>query len=280
MIDLSPGALAALIGLLGGIALGLSARLGNFCTLGALETAVWGDDQRRLRLWGVVLSVAIAGTWTGAALGLIDPRATFYHQIAWNPAASITGGLMFGYGMALAGNCGFGALVRFGGGDLRSLVVLVVMAIAGFAALAGPIAPLRELLFPQSMPTAPQGVQAVVGDLILPTALLIAIGCLAWGLSYAPLRRAPVEVAWGVVAGLSVVWCFAGMTWLAADTLGAVQVEGPSFTVSAGRTLIWMMTSTAGGLSFSVGSVVGVLAGSAPAFHAARTEIVTGLRHA
>jgi hypothetical protein len=58
------------------------------------------------------------------------------------------------------------------------------------------------------------------------------------------------------------VWCFAGLTWLATDTLGAVQVEGPSFTVSTGRTLIWMMTSTSGGLSFSVGSVLGVLGGA------------------
>ena len=33
------GALAALVGLAGGIILGLSARLGDFCTLRAIETA-------------------------------------------------------------------------------------------------------------------------------------------------------------------------------------------------------------------------------------------------
>lgn len=259
---IGPGMTAALIGLVGGLMLGLAARLGNFCTLGALEMAVWGGDQRRLRLWGVVLAVAIAGTWMGAALGLIDPFGTFYHQIVWNPWASILGGLTFGYGMALAGNCGFGSLVRFGGGDLRSLVVLVVMAIFGFATLAGPLAPLRMALFPQGVATVPQGPAALAGGAMLPLALLVAGGFLIWALAHAPLRRARAEVVWGAVAGLSVVWCFLGMTWLAAETLGGVQIEGPSFTVSTGRTLIWLMTSTAGGISFSVGSVLGVMGGA------------------
>ena len=48
MADLPFGLLAALVGLIGGLALGLAARLGQFCTLGAIETAVYGDDQRRL----------------------------------------------------------------------------------------------------------------------------------------------------------------------------------------------------------------------------------------
>jgi uncharacterized membrane protein YedE/YeeE len=262
METLNPATIAALIGLGTGVMLGLAARLGNFCTLGALETAVWGGDQRRLRLWGVVLAVAIAGTWAGVAAGMIDAGATLYHTVAWNPAASVLGGLAFGYGMALAGNCGFGALVRFGGGDLRSLVVLVVMAIFGFATLAGPLAPLRTILFPQEPAADLQGPAALAGAAMLPLALTIAAGLLVWALAHAPLRRMPGEVAWGVVAGLSVVLSLAGLTWLADETLGAVAVEGPSFTVSTGRTLIWLMTSTAGGLSYSVGSVLGVVAGA------------------
>jgi uncharacterized membrane protein YedE/YeeE len=259
---LTPAALAALVGLGTGAMLGLAARLGNFCTLGALETAVWGGDQRRLRLWGVVLAVAIAGTWAGVTAGWVDVGATLYHGVAWNPAASVLGGLAFGYGMALAGNCGFGALVRFGGGDLRSLVVLVVMAIFGFATLAGPLAPLRTVLFPQEPATDLQGPAALAGAAMLPLALAIAAGFLVWALAHAPLRRMPGEVAWGVVAGFSVVLSLAGMTWLADESLGAVAVEGPSFTVSTGRTLIWFMTSTAGGLGYSVGSVLGVAAGA------------------
>lgn len=115
MEELPYGLLAALIGLVGGIVLGLAARLGEFCTLGALKSAIYGQDQKRLRLWGIVLGVAILGTQFGALGGWVDLSASFYHALAWSPMASIFGGLIFGYGMALAGNCGFGALVRFGG---------------------------------------------------------------------------------------------------------------------------------------------------------------------
>ena len=260
------GALAALVGLAGGAVMGLAARLGDFCTLGAIESAVYGKDQRRLRLWGVVLGVALLAVQAAAAAGLIDLSATFYHSIAWNPVASVAGGLVFGYGMAMAGNCGFGALARFGGGDLRSLVVVVVMGISGFVALSGPLAPVRLWLFPQIDATGAQGVahaaQALTGAPALLTAAVIGGGCLVWALSHAPLRARPGMVGWGVAAGLAAAWGLAGTSWLADASLGAVPVEGPSFTAPVGRTLIFLMTATAGGVSFSVGSVVGVMLGA------------------
>lgn len=265
MDELPFGLLAALVGLIGGVVLGLAARLGDFCTLGALESAVYGKDQRRLRLWGIVLGVAILGTQIGALGGWIDLDGSFYHAIVWNPWASIIGGLVFGYGMALAGNCGFGALVRFGGGDLRSLVVVVVMGIFGFVAMSGPLAPLRTTLFPQIDAATPQGIIHDLAALGIPAALtsaVIGLGFLVWALRHAPLRARPGMIAWGVAAGMAVVWAFAATTWLNDQSLGAVGVEGPSFTAPVGRTLIFLMTSTAGGITFSVGSVVGVMVGA------------------
>lgn len=265
MDEMPFGAIAALVGLAGGMVLGLAARLGDFCTLGALESAIYGKDHRRMRLWGVVLGVAVLATQGLALAGWIDLSGSFYHTIQWNPLASIIGGLVFGYGMAMAGNCGFGALVRFGGGDLRSLVVVVVMGITGFIALSGPLAPLRVLLFPQPEAAGPQGIVHQFGLLGLPAAVTVAViglGALGWGLSHEPLRQRPRMVLWGVAAGLAIAWCFLGTSWLYDQSLGEIQVEGPSFTAPVGRTLIFLMTSTAGGITFSVGSVVGVMAGA------------------
>jgi uncharacterized protein len=266
MENLSFGIWAALAGLGAGIVLGLAARLGDFCTLGAIESALYGDDQRRLRLWGVVLGVAIFGTYLAGSFGYINIAGSFYHQIAWNPLASVFGGLLFGYGMALAGNCGFGALVRFGGGDLRSLVVVVVMGVFAFIALSGPLAPLRIFLFSQTDATGPQGIayalEALTGLSPLVTATAIALALLIWALAHDGLRRAPRQLAWGTAAGLAVVWSFAATSWLGHASFGEIEVEGLSFTAPLGRTLIWLMTSTAGGLSFSVGAVTGVLMGA------------------
>ncbi|MGA1684527.1 MAG: YeeE/YedE family protein [Gemmobacter sp.] len=266
MEDIPVGAIAALAGLVGGLVLGLAARLGDFCTLGAIETAVYGRDEMRLRLWGVVLAVAILGTQAGAALGAIDLGATVYHAIAWNPLASVAGGLAFGYGMAMAGNCGFGALVRFGGGDLRSLVVVVVMGIFAYVALSGPLAPLRLALFDQPVAAGPQGMahDLGLGEGVGALALgaLIAAGLGGWALGSAQLRAARRQTAWAVAAGLAVVWCLYATSQLSDASLGAVAVEGPSFTAPVGRTLIFLMTSTAGGITFSIGAVAGVMLGA------------------
>ncbi|OOY15577.1 YeeE/YedE family protein [Thioclava sp. DLFJ4-1] len=266
MEQIPMGALAAMVGAIGGIILGLAARLGDFCTLGALESAAYGDDQRRLRLWGIVLGVAITGAFVAEALGYADITRSFYHTIKWSPLASIVGGLVFGYGMALAGNCGFGALVRFGGGDLRAMVVVVVMGIFAFVTLSGPLAHLRLLIFDQQAADTPQGIahwlSARTGLPPLVFALPVAAGFLAWALSYQPLRADKRRLAWGVAAGLAVVWCYVGTSYLFAESMGETGVEAPSFTAPLGRTILYFMTSTAGGLTFSVGLVAGVLGGA------------------
>lgn len=266
MESLPPGLLAALVGLGGGIMLGLAARLGNFCTLGAIESAVYGGDQRRLRMWGIVLGTAILSVFGLAQAGMIDMSKSIYIATAWNPAASIVGGLIFGYGMALAGNCGFGALSRFGGGEIRAMVVVVVLGIFGFIALNGPLADLRVLLFPLSDTDTPQGIahsltQATGLPLML-WAGIAGFGFLAAGLSHAPLRQEPSYIIWGVVAGLAIASAFWGTTIVNEWSLEATQVAGHSYTVPIGRTLLYLMTTSAGGIDFPIGSVTGVVLGA------------------
>jgi len=266
MEHLPYGVLAALVGLAGGAVLGLAARLGDFCTLGAIETASWGGDQRRLRLWGVVLGTAILGAFVAEAAGWARITQTFYHTIAWNPLASVLGGLLFGYGMAMAGNCGFGALVRFGSGDLRSLVIVVVLGIFAFVTLSGPLAPIRIALFPQEDATAPQGIahwlSGRTGLAPLLFALPVAALAFGWAFAHAPLRAERRMIGWGVAAGLAVTGCLIGTSAIHAASFGEIGVEGASFTAPVGRTIIFFMTSTAGGITFSVGLVAGVLAGA------------------
>ncbi len=131
MLDVfSEPTLVALIGLFGGILLGLAARIGRFCALGAIEDLFYGENTLRLRMWGIAIGVSIIGTFGLSATGLVDLGDTLFLSRNWNPIASIFGGLVFGYGMALAGNCGYGALARLGGGDIRSLLIVIVMGIS------------------------------------------------------------------------------------------------------------------------------------------------------
>lgn len=256
---------AALFGLVGGIMLGLAARIGRFCTLGAIEDVLYSSDDRRLRMWAIAIGTAIIGTHALIATGNFDGAASVYLAQVWNPLGSVIGGLVFGYGMALAGNCGYGALARLGGGDLRSFVIVVVMGLSAAVVMSGPLAELRIRLFPVEMPaTSPQGFgQLLPGIPPFAIALVAGGGMFALALSSAQMRRSPGHILWGAVVGLAVVSGWAGTYWIAQTGFGNEPIETHTFAAPIGDTIFYAMTASGNALSFSVGSVLGVVVGAA-----------------
>lgn len=257
---------AALIGLIGGIALGLAARIGRFCTLGAIEDALYGADNRRLKMWAIAIGVAIVGAHLAIGFGMLDGSETAYLDRVWNPLGTIIGGLMFGYGMALSGNCGYGALARLGGGDLRSFVIVVVMALSAYFVMSGPLAHARVWLFPEvTGATSPQGFAQlfeVYGVAPLVTGLVIGTGLVVLAIARAETRPSYKQVFWASVVGLAVVSGWVGTYWIATTGFDAEPIETHTFAAPIGDTIIYGMTASGNALSFSVGSVVGVVIGA------------------
>lgn len=256
---------AALIGLIGGIALGLAARIGRFCTLGAIEDALYSSDDRRLRMWGLGIGTAVIGTHLILSTGLLVAADTVYLTQSWTPLATVIGGLIFGYGMALAGNCGYGALARLGGGDLRSFVIVIVMGLSAYVVMSGPLAHLRVWLFPVEPAATPQGLSQLAAGFGIPpivSGLVLGGLILAVSLSSREMLRAPGHLFWGVVVGLAVVSGWAGTAWIAQAGFGNEPVESHSFAAPIGDTIFYAMTASGNTLSFSVGSVAGVLIGA------------------
>jgi uncharacterized membrane protein YedE/YeeE len=109
----------------------------NFCTMGAITDIVHMGDWRRMRMWLLAIAVAIAGAASLEAAGLVDLSKTIYTtpRIAW--VSYLVGGFLFGFGMTLASGCGSKTLIRLGGGSLKSLVVLIVLAISAYMTLKG-----------------------------------------------------------------------------------------------------------------------------------------------
>lgn len=256
----------ALIGLFGGVLLGLAARMGRFCSLGAIEDALYAGDWRRLRMWSLAIGVGIIFTYGAAAAGIADIGASVYLAQGWNPLASVLGGLVFGYGMALAGNCGYGALARVGGGDFRSFVIVITIGVAAYVALSGPLAALRVAVFP-SVPAAstPGFAQAIGGATgLAPGAVAVAIGLvlIAVALADRSFRTSPSFVIWSVVVGLAIVSGWLGTTLVAHHGFAANPIISHTFASPVGETLLYLMTASGRTLSFAVGSVSGVLAGA------------------
>ncbi|WP_291727278.1 YeeE/YedE family protein [Leisingera sp. F5] len=260
--------LAACIGLLGGVLLGLAARLGRFCTLGAIEDLLYGGSSLRMRMWGVAIGVAVTSSFTLIGLGLVDAGQSFYLSIRWMPAASILGGLMFGYGMALSGNCGYGAIARLGGGDLRSFVIVLVMGVSTYAVLAGPLAPLRNLFFEQQEVTSeiPPGLAhyaaAWSGLPVAAIGVTAGVLILLATLANAELRADGQALFWSAVAGLAITSGWAGTTLINAEGFEALPVVSHSFSAPLGETILWTMTGSLRPLSFAVGSIAGVWTGA------------------
>ncbi|MCE8008536.1 YeeE/YedE family protein [Aestuariivita sp.] len=267
LFGLSDAGLLALIGLGGGVSLGLAARLGRFCTLGAIEDVLYQGSALRLRMWVLAIGLAGLGSFGLVAVGALDPAQTIYHLSPWSPTFGILGGLMFGYGMSLAGNCGFGALARIGGGDLRSFVIVLVMGISAYVMLSGPlaqprIAGLSMTEVPTDLRSYPQLVSRATGISPVWIGLLISAAITGFALWSRPFLNNPKMVFWGTVVGCAIISGWAGTQWVADTGFSSLAVNSHSFTAPLGETLLFLMTSSGGGLTFGVGSVTGVLAGA------------------
>ena len=257
---------AALFGFIGGIALGLAARVGRFCTLGSIEDVLYGSDDRRFRMWPIAIGVAIIGVHLSLAFDVFDAADTAYIDRQWNPLATVIGGLLFGYGMALSGNCGYGALARLGGGDLRSLIIVGVMGLSAYFVMSGPLAHTRVFLFPvETDASGPQSATQIFANMgISPsiTGLMLGLPMIAWAVSKRGMWTEPRHVIWGTVVGLAVISGWLGTYWIAANGFGNEPIETHSFAAPIGDTIYYSMTASGNTLSFSVGSVVGVVVGA------------------
>ena len=118
--------------------LGVIANKANFCTMGAVSDWVNMGDLNRLRSWLLSIAIAVIGVGILEFSDLIDMTLTSSNDTSNPPyrtptfvwLRNIVGGVMFGVGMTLSSGCGNKTLVRLGEGNLKSLVVLIIMALA------------------------------------------------------------------------------------------------------------------------------------------------------
>jgi uncharacterized membrane protein YedE/YeeE len=90
---------------------------------------------------GVAIAVEMVGFQMMNDLRLVQlyPRGFYW-------GANILGGLMFGFGVAIAGGCIMGATYQAGEGMVGSMLALVGIAVGAAATLDYPLAPFRNML--------------------------------------------------------------------------------------------------------------------------------------
>ena len=182
---------------------GAIAQRTHFCTMGAVSDVVNMADWTRLRMWGMAVGVAMIGFYALSVAGLIDPAKTLYASSRFIWLSALIGGWLFGFGMVLASGCGSKTLVRIGGGNLKSVVVFVVMGVAAFATLKGITAVIR-------VATLDRVALDFSGNASLPNWLAAALGL-------SPNAAGLVLAL--VLGGALMAWALAGRDCLGFDNL-------------------------------------------------------------
>ena len=246
--------------------------------MGSISDIVALSDYRRFRAWLLASCVAVLGVIWIEAAGITDLSETMYMMPSLNWAGNIIGGLLFGFGMAFAGGCVSKNLARTGGGDMRSLVVLIVIGIFGYITIGGILGPIRAAIEQAtSIDLAEQGLESQgLGQIVsavsgieadsarLAVAILLALAIAAYCFKDANFRTSKPHVIGGIVVGLCVTAGWA-LTGLAADEFADVPVAVASLTFvrPAGDSLEYLMRYTALGFpGFGISTLVGTILGA------------------
>jgi uncharacterized membrane protein YedE/YeeE len=261
----------------------------NFCTMGAVSDIVNIGDWGRMRMWLLAIAVAIIGAHILEYTGLIDLSKSIYPRPDFIWLSYIVGGFLFGVGMTLGSGCGSRTLMRIGGGNMKSVIVFVFLAISAYMTLRGLFGLWRvEFLQPvavnlsaygfagqdiASLLTKMTGVAKPLLDIII--ASIVAAALLIFVFVSRDFRRHGEYILGGVVIGLVVV---AGWYLIAhigyqdnPDTLEKTffgtqtnVAESFSFVAPLAYTLQLLMLWTDSSLhfNFDIAIVVGMIAGA------------------
>src|SRR3989339_570513 len=277
----------------GGFALafvfGAVANKTNFCTMGAISDVVNMEHWGRMRMWLLAMAVAMLGTNLLYQLGLIDLSKSIYVRPSLPWLSLVVGGVVFGIGMTIAAGCVNKNLVRLGAGSLRSLVVLVFVAISAYMTLKGLFGQWRaSYLDPVTLDlaqwglagqTLPQILAKLTGlaakPALLASAVVLSLGLAAFALKDKRFRGNAVQWLGAVVLGLLIVagWYLTGhlghgespetmeMVYFATNTR---TLESFSFVAPTAFSLELLMLWTDQSLhvSFGIASAIGVMLGS------------------
>ncbi len=230
------------------IVLGAVAYKTNFCTMGAVSDLVNMGDSGRMRAWVLGMAVAVLGVAILEYMGLADMSLTTNAETGRPPYRAavfpwprfIIGGILFGVGMTIGSGCGNRTMVRIGGGNLKSIAVLLAMGVAGYLMIftnfgyyvflqwmQPAFIDLRNLgIADQSLGAAVSGPLGLPGPATtLAVGLLVAALMLVWVLRSSDFLKNRDNVLAGVVLGL----CVAAVWYVTAGPMGQGLIEEVAF---------------------------------------------------
>lgn len=266
------------------VVMGAVANKTNFCTMGAVSDWVNMGDTGRLRAWLLAGAVAMLGVVVLEATGTAILGTTTFPpyrtpQFAW--LRYLLGGFMFGIGMTLASGCGNKTLVRIGGGNFKSVVVLFIAAVFAYLMLWSDF---YNNVFGKwiGATTIDLGVRGfksqALGDLTglgnTISGVIVALAIIAFVFASSEFRANRDNIVAGIVIGLIVVagWYVTGSSmgaawkeWADFADTKPIRVETQSFTFMSpmGDAMRYLLNPKDTSLiNFGIVALAGVIVGS------------------
>jgi uncharacterized membrane protein YedE/YeeE len=258
-----------------GLLFGALSESSQFCLLGGLRETRDGRGTSRLAAYGVAVLAALAFTQALVGAGAVDVTGSVYLSTATALPGLIVGGLLFGFGAALTRGCAGRLTVLAATGNLRALVVMVVVGLAAYATMRGVFAPARLPLEAIAKPDAARA--DLVTGLGLAEGARYAVAALA---AVAAVALARFAGPWRALASILIGGAIAG-GWAVSSILGddgfeKLQPWSGAFVAPVANGLQYLMTFTGAKIDFGVAFVGGVLVGAfASAFLGGRAQLVS-----
>ncbi len=203
------------------ILLGAIVNKTNFCTMGAVSDMVNMGDYGRFRAWLLTIAVAIIGVSIFEYLNIINVTDSFpgYRSTQLIYVENILGGILFGIGMTYASGCGNKTLIRIGGGNIKSILVFIIIALIAYymtSPFPGSDKTLYSVLFydwvnPLSISLdSNQDIGALLGGENTQTArliagLIVACGMLVYIFKSTDFRSSKDNILAGIAIGLIIL---------------------------------------------------------------------------
>jgi uncharacterized membrane protein YedE/YeeE len=277
MMEWEPVYRVALLSFLVGMVMGGVVNKTNFCTMGAVSDWVNMGNKGRLRAWFLAIGIAIFITETLQYKGLIDTGEAIYLTANFSWLGYLLGGALFGIGMTLASGCANRTLVRVGGGNLKSVVVMIFIGLSAYMTMRGVLALVRvnvievtninlaaHEISDQGIGTLISGALGLENTALIRSIVAVTLGggMLVFALKSKELRSSFDNILAGVIIGLAVPlgWYLTGVVGF--DDFEPIRFESYTFTGPTADGMMYLLTFTGSTINFGIAAVFGVIAGS------------------
>ena len=277
MEELSNLHLVALLGFIIAMVFGFIGNKTHFCSMGAISDVVNMGSKGRLGAWFLAIGVAILGAQFLFLRGMVDLNTSVYLSPNLYILSYIFGGILFGIGMTLAAGCGQRNLVRLGGGNLKALVVVIVLGITAYMTMRGILAVVRlNWVYAINLDLTAygindQGLFSYIGAMFNLEdsnllrqigGFLIAFGFIVYAFKQREFRTSFDNMLAGLVIGGCIIAAWFVTGYIGQDDFDPVTPQGMAFIGPTGNTISYLMTFTGAEINFGIAVALGMITGS------------------